>query len=254
MAHISVWLNVILQAIINTGTTEKKPLSELARIKIHLLSLGEWNRFLDKNEKDVINFLVELIDKIGLSSSIEHISQVQQDYLVRIADVNTSYAQKATELQLNGMHHLVQAWRNIYQLNWDTTRVLIVCAHGPKRNLIEKQYFLDLYAEHGFPINKEINKYVLPVTMLDEQIATVTQKHLIDFLRKFQVNGSIAESMLGNFMAMTEDVLAPHAEPVLKKQKCPFYTYSAAIKKLSHFATKKDVAATEPPTINYTKK
>jgi hypothetical protein len=58
--------------------------------------------------------------------------------------------------------------------------------------------------------------------MLPEQMATVSQFSLINFLKKHETNRQIGQSMLGDSNAMKKDVLGPYAPEVLK-QLCPFY-------------------------------
>ncbi len=237
MAHLSVWLNIILDSIIAKAKQTKQHQTGLLSIRAHLELLKKSDDTLIKNEYKVIDSLIAVIDKI-MVSSIEEVKKIQKFYLAQISIINMSYSQKATELQLNGMSQVISSWIEKHKLNLKDTRVLIVCAHGPKQDLIETQYFLHLYKQAGMA-NAEQLGYVLPVTMLAEQIATLSQEHLINFLRKHQMNSLIGERMLDDPNAMNSDVLGKFAPPVLEKQKCPFHQISSYLK-FSLFAPKKE--------------
>lgn len=108
------------------------------------------------------------------------------------------------------------------KIELDTTRVLITTAHGPREDLIEKQYFLDIYAQGGIINAEKGTNHIICVEMLPEQIATVSQDALIAFLKKHQMNNkSIAINMLDDDQAMNKDILGKYAPEVLKKL-CPF--------------------------------
>jgi hypothetical protein len=254
MAHISVWLNVVLQSLVNRTENVNEDKEELLRIKSHLHVLRKWNNTLQESEHSVIDSLIHLIEQVLVTSSLNEITLLRKKYLTEMFDANKRYAQRATELQLNGMHHIMSSWFKEYRLNLEATRVLIVCAHGPKRNLIEIQYFLDLYAKHGFPNAEKAKGLVIPVTMLDEQIRKVKQKQLITFLRTYILNSDIGKDMLDDDMAMTKDVLGPYAPAVLERQACPFHNASKALKNLSHFAVKKEITAVDDSSLGFTKK
>lgn len=253
IAHLSVWINVLLQSIINKKEQTPIHQTDLVRIQAHLNLLKKCEIKLVKDEYEVINSLNQLIDCVLSATSIDVIKSLQKQYLIRMAEINSEYSKRATELQLNGMHHIMSTWFERHKLDLGTTRVLIVCAHGPKRDLIEKQYFLNLYTKHGVLEAEELKGYIIPVTMLDEQIADVSQQQLLDFLKKYQMNSLIGEAMLGDPMAMTRDVLAPFAAPVLQKQGCPLHMLDS-LKKLSLFAPSKETSSLERTSNSLTKK
>jgi hypothetical protein len=251
MAHISVWLNVVLQAFKEEHSDKNK--DELLRIKYHLSVLKRLNTTLLEKEEEIIHSLNLLIEQVLITSSVREIAHLRKKYFAELLDANKRYAQRATELQLNGMHCLMDSWLKAYTLNLEATRVLIVCAHGPKRNLIEAQYFLNLYNQHGIAHGEKARGYVIPVPMLDEQIARVKQEQLIAFLRKYILNSDIGKDMLDDDKAMTKDVLGPYAPSILKKQTCPFHG-AQMLKKLSYFAVKKKITTEEENTSILTKK
>lgn len=240
LSHITVWLNIILNSILNNKQHTHSSQEELERIKSYLSSLKQSSNQCSNEEHGIICSLIMFIEQVIATFSMHHIAQMQKKYTAEIFHANERYAQRATELQLNGIHDIMNSWLNAYSLNLDATRILVVCAHGPKRNLIEIQYFINLFARYGLSDAEKVKEYVLPVTMLDEQISKVTQQQLVDFLRKFEVNRCVGEHMLGDAGAMTKDVLGKYAQRVLTKQTCPFHNPNS-LSRFSHFAPKKKV-------------
>ncbi|KTD46441.1 hypothetical protein [Legionella quateirensis] len=162
------------------------------------------------------------ISKVSNAKSIVQIKSIQVQFLQEMKSINETYASTATRLQLNGLHQTIAQWMSKFNLYLDSSRVLIVSSHGPREDLIEKQYFLDLYAQHGIEDAEKGSSHVICVEMLPEQIATVSKESLIDFLRKHQLNMMIGHNMLGDPQAMNKDVLGQYAPEVIKNL-CPYH-------------------------------
>lgn len=181
------------------------------------LSPGEISR-----ELTVIKLILDYVYRVPEVKYLAELRALQVQYLDEMKSINETYAAKATKLQLSGIHQIMSQWKEEYNIQLDSTRVLIVSAHGPRNDLIEKQYFLDLYAKQGFIDAEHGSSHIICVEMLPEQSATVSKDSLIDFLRKHQINMQVGANMLGDSMAMDKDVLGQYAPEVLKNL-CPYH-------------------------------
>jgi hypothetical protein len=155
-------------------------------------------------------------------SSIGHIYCLQAQLVQDIKSINMNYLARATELQLKGIHQIVSRWMSSEEVVLVNSHVLIVTSHGPREGLIEKQYFLDLFSKQGIVDAEKESGHIICVEMLPEQIATVKQSSIINFLKKQQLNRQIGQNMLGDSNAMKKDVLSQYAPPVLE-QLCPLH-------------------------------
>jgi hypothetical protein len=180
-------------------------------------SSGEISRKLT-----VIKQILDYVYRVPEVKNLTDLRALQVQYLDEMKSINESYAAKATKLQLNGIHQIMSQWIEEYKIQLDSTRVLIVSAHGPRNDLIEKQYFLDMYAKQGFIDAEHGSSHIICVEMLPEQSAIVSKELLIEFLRKHQINRQVGVNMLGDSTAMDKDVLGQYAPEVLKKL-CPYH-------------------------------
>ena len=140
-------------------------------------------------------------------------------HVAKTTIINESYAKQATQLQLQGMHDIVLPW--VKNIELCKTSVLIAVAAGPKKDLIEGQYFHYIYREQGIidPIN---NQHIIYVEMLTKQLNTIDSQCLIGVLKEKILNRAIAGVMLGNPEAMNQDVLVRFAPNILQRL-CPHY-------------------------------
>lgn len=233
ISHCSVWLNLILQSVIDEAELNKQHEEDLNSVRTSLMELKRLRPVEINSELAVINKILNYISKILKARSLIQMHSLQIKYLEDMKSINESYASLATKLQLTGLHEIVSQWISTLNIQLDSSRILIVSAHGPREDLIEKQYFLDLYAKQGMMDAEKGTSHIICVEMLPEQIATVSKDSLIDFLKKHQLNMSIGRNMLGDPQAMNKDVLGAYAPDVLKTI-CPFH------------AQKTDVNSSEP--------
>ncbi|RUR09873.1 hypothetical protein [Legionella sp. km772] len=227
IAHLSVWLTIILDSIVAKNEKDNKHLTELLSIKAHLALLTKCDDKLIGSELLALSQMNELIDKIIDVRSIKEIQKIQKQFLLTMSTANVRYSQRATELQLTGLEEILTTWLTAYKLNLKNSRVLVVCAHGPKQDLVETQYFNHLYKRFGL-FDAEQLGYIIPVPMLTEQLANIDHEHLLNFLRRHQMNAQIGRQMLDDPTAMNRDVLGQYAPAVLKKQ-CPIQQISAVV-------------------------
>lgn len=228
ISHSSVWLSFVLQSIIDGGERTTKHRTDLLQIKAHLQSLNDLSADPIADEKEAINEIITVIDKTIVAERLGQIKCLHAQYLQRSRSINNRYAEQATQLQLKGMHEIIGHWLMDKQLQLNNTRVIIVSAYGARSQLIEKQYFLDLYAKHGLKDAEKKSCHIICLGMLPDQMATVSQTHLIEYLKKHQMNIRIGDQLLGDPTAMNRDVLSSHAPEVLKTL-CPYRFHKKAI-------------------------
>lgn len=217
---------MIVQSIITDKTFEIHHEEDLQNIKNQLKALKQLNHNSIDHECAVIDRILMYISKVIHAKSLAQIKLIQVQYLQEMKSINETYAATATRLQLNGLHQTIVQWMSQLNIHLDSSRVLIVSSHGPREDLIEKQYFLDLYAQHGIQNAEKGSSHIICVEMLPEQIATVSKESLIDFLRKHQINMMIGQNMLGDPQAMNKDVLGRYAPEVIKKL-CPYHALTS---------------------------
>ncbi|KTD30993.1 hypothetical protein Lmor_3100 [Legionella moravica] len=221
ISHCSVWLHLIVQSIINDQQFQIHHEEDIQNIKNRLKELKQVSHERIAPESEVIHRIILYSDHLMNAKSLTEIQLIHVQYLKEMESINETYAGSATRLQLSGIHQTIDQWISRYKIQLDSSRVLIVSSHGPREDLIEKQYFLDLYQRHGFENAEKGSSHIICVEMLPEQIATVSKESLIDFLRKHQINMMIGQNMLGDPQAMNKDVLGQYAPEVLKTL-CPY--------------------------------
>ncbi|MDI1352264.1 MAG: hypothetical protein PSV35_05765, partial [bacterium] len=175
LSHISVWLNVIFQSILDDQELLENYEGNLNKIKNHLEELKTLNDQRIKTKLANINQILSVINQTLSSKNLADICQIYNQYLSLSRVINEAYSGQATQLQINGLHEIINHWQLKEQIQWEKTRVLIVITQGPREDLIEKQYFIDLYEKNGIPEAEKTSRHVICVEMLPEQIATVSQ-------------------------------------------------------------------------------
>ncbi len=214
ISHLSVMLEGSLQSIHQN--------QELLKIKSLLDMLKNLDNDWLNKELNVINRMVQIIEKALDSTNEKNIQCLHAQFTKEMQPVNDRYASLASDLQINGLHDIMSYWAERENIRLENSRVLIVCAKGPRKDLIEKQYFQWLYSEEG--INKiEESGHLICVEMLPEQMSTVTTSSLLNVLKKHEINAEIGKNMLGDSDAMNKDVLAQYA-PDLLRNLCPLQT------------------------------
>ncbi|KGP63453.1 hypothetical protein EP47_09600 [Legionella norrlandica] len=235
ISHCSVWLTMIFQSMIERRARNSRHIIDLLKLKSCLHDL----RCLDEKirpELPVIHKIMTYLAQAQVITNLSQMKKLQSQYLQEMKIINEDYASRAAQLQLQGMHKILGGWKTNAGIQLEKTRVLIVCSHGPREELIEKQYFLDLYAKYGIPDAEKRSSHIICVEMLPEQIATVGKDSLIDFLRKHQINSLIGQDMLGDSQAMNKDVLGKYAPDVLRSF-CPYHVKSSVSGRNSIFTT-----------------
>jgi hypothetical protein len=246
LSHCSVWLSMVMQSmqekkvltlnhyrdtlqIINYLKQLKLLVSEqeqIAKVFEQLCASNDTNNSIKTGAHIQRINLIDLLLYVAVQvlekgKNREEIGTLLQSFLKSVQELNTQCASYATRIQLQGMHRIVLDWAELYSIQVESTRVLIVTASGPREQLIEKQYFEEMLAKQNLKNDEKGIRYIHCIEMLPQQIATVTDRELIDFLQQHELNSSIGKNMLNNSLGMDKDVLAEHAPAVLKGI-CPF--------------------------------
>lgn len=133
----------------------------------------------------------------------------------------------STEIQLKSLNDMVVAWREKHGISLEKTRVLILGLHGPRKDLIEFQYFVDLFQELGFS-NVEDDQVYYAEVLLSSMPSIDIKRDLIEgFIADAEYNKVIGQMVLGRSNALFRDVLGDYARPALdsfleKRRECPF--------------------------------
>jgi len=229
LSHISVWLSITLQSMAAQKLWLAKTNPELNKIHTSLNTLKNLGNQQLKPHLPVMDYTLSVIQQAKTCQQATEIVQLQQDYLQQSKACNEHYSRLATRIQLQGLHKIVETWRTQRMLNLHRSRVMIVGPHGPRDQLIEKQYFHDMYVRAGIADGEHNNGHLVYVEMLPEQLQDIDIASLItSFLGRHQINKLIGKELLNDEQAMFNDVLGKYAPPVIKELAekkqggCPF--------------------------------
>lgn len=228
LAHIPVLIVSILQKMEDPHerlTALRHKLQQLAK---DLIQIDEYSLNQNLNlVEESINLLNELLRGTLSKSAMSHLVA---EYMRRIKPDLDRCGYGATHAQLSSLKAITREWHNNHQIDWIASRVLIVAPHGPRQQLIEQQFFEDVY--HRLAITNPVDNKIYYVEMLPSQIDKLDMhKDLIEgFLSSSEINKKIGLDVFSDEQAMFTDRLADYAPSVLKALKaesgsgqCPFY-------------------------------
>jgi hypothetical protein len=116
-----------------------------------------------------------------------------------------------------------------------TTYIIIVCSSGPRKGLIEKQYFEDLRKHHGLSSKRNTSSGgLITIEMPPKQQKEIRYSELIEILGVDIFNQDMGESVLKNREAMYQDILSPYAGPILSELESLKKTISDVSSSLLH--------------------
>ena len=160
----------------------------------------------------------QLSHSVRLTLQDEVVIKIISEYKISIsADIDYLSAQAAT-MQLNLLHETTQQWILKYNLDLSKTRVLLVAPHGPRKGLIEMQYYLKLFEQNL--LNRPIkDNYVYYVEMLGSQLGSIKVKEQLinEFLAREEQNKTVASWLLDNPLGMQQDVLKEQAPEIISQ-------------------------------------
>ena len=139
--------------------------------------------------------ILKHIKKIRMHQQMDELPCIKAQLLIEVQSINDTYRANAADMQWDGMSKIVKNWRLEQSIKLDRTRILIACAKGPKKNLLELQFFHHLYEEEGLSTGEE-RDYILDYEMLPQKLSSVSNDSLIRELKSKLLNAQLAVDML----------------------------------------------------------
>ena len=215
ISHYVVRLHMILAATLKKEIAIGEVGKRLMALRDQLATLKRDYPNDVKDKLAVVDLTLSIIDNASSAVDIGQIQDLYELYLKEMKPHHHDYGRQATEYQLSGLKEITSKWLDDYCIDLKDTYIIIVGARGPKRDLIEKQYFQALRSSHGVAEANTSSGGIIYSEMLPEQM-NVHYSVLIDDLARDLHSQDIAESMLNNRDGMNEDILGRHAKPVLE--------------------------------------
>lgn len=220
ISHYIVRLHLVVEAILKGEialvqiTRNLEPLrSQLSTFKTNYLHHV-------KTELPVIDLSLRMIENLSDCTSLNEVEVLSKHYTMEMESHHERYGRQATERQLRSLDNITSRWLELYAVNLRSTYIIMVGARGPKKDLVEMQYFKSLRAQHGLADKKSSRNGTIYSEMLPEQMDVTIQVLLHDLARDL-VNQDVGEGMLNNREAMNEDILGRHAKSILSVVKKP---------------------------------
>ena len=223
IVHVSVECTLVLQSMIKN---QEKTIRHAQDLRIINKQMHGMKRIIKEDMEEHLPNICKILKHIRKIRMVQHIDTlpcIKTQLLNDIQSINDAYRDNATNVQWNGMATIVDNWRMKHRIKLDRTRILLACAKGPKKNLLELQLFRHLYEEEGLSTGED-SDYILDYEMLPQQLSSVSIDCLIRALKSKLLNEQLAVDMLhGNLKGMEEDVLGVYANRrrTLAKQ-CPY--------------------------------
>ena len=214
ISHCSVRFHQILNALLQKEISIEKGADRLKALRDRLISLKHNYPNIVRGETTVIDLTLSNIDNALLAADLNQIQSLHEIYGKNMKVHHERYGRQATELQLGGLEEITSKWLIDYAIDLKLTYIIIVGSRGPKKGLIEKQYFDMLRSKHGVCAGNTPSGGVIYSEMLPEQM-NIHYSVLIKDLARDICNQEIGEKMLNNREAMYEDILSRYAEPIL---------------------------------------
>lgn len=222
LSHTTVTMTMLLDRCINSSANHNENM-QLVRLEM-LPLLNAILDCLEELEPDDVppvrlimeetrNCAHQLLQFMQPHSS-QALMKLKIQYDEKMQEPIEYFSKKAADKQKNCLDKLMRAWERWHQLKPETSRVVIVCAHGPREGLIEATYFERWYKKALGDIRIKDNMLYVH-EMLPVQFAGVDIKRdVIDgFLRASELNKVIGKSLLGGSEMLFRDALAGYVEP-----------------------------------------
>lgn len=236
VSHLSVTLFELLDALIHAEISLENAREESLQLRQHLLAL-KMNYASDLPQiGTVLDLTLSVVEQISPASCF---MQLRDRYLLEISPYLDELGRQAASCQLQGIEKIISGWLKKYTIDLRSTYSILVGARGPRKNMIEHQYFVDLYLRHGMSQENTLTGGIIFAEMLPQQMNVATSL-LIQDLATDLMNQEVGAGMLGSREGMNEDILGKHAKAVLNtfakgsKKSCPYHANLLA--KLSLFA------------------
>ncbi len=217
LAHIPATINILVEA---RQSEELKNMTQKLE-----------NLVLDATSQPCINQSIQLIDSLLAHWNDEPgCEKLLDNYNRSIKPFLDEYCKQATCMQLATLKEIMEEWFLNYKIRVDSSRILLVCSHGVRDGLVEKQFFESWLNQQTKIENGSSQGLIYLVEMLNEQMSTVKKVDdlILGFLGKQEINKRIGKQLLNNEYAMFKDLLAEHATSLLEEQEnstkgtCPY--------------------------------
>jgi hypothetical protein len=215
MSHYAVRLHMLLDGIIKGEVSLSHVAEKLYPLREQLVTLKQNYQNIARSELHVIDLTLVNIERASSCVDIRQFKDLSECYLREMAPHHERYGRKATELQLNGLEKIISEWLDNYAINLKSTYIVIVGSRGPKKGLIELQYFQRLRSRHGIIDVNTLSGGIIYTEMLPEQMNNVSLPTIVSDVARDLASQEIAEGILGDRTAMHRDVLSRHAGPTL---------------------------------------
>lgn len=170
---------------------------------------------------DVIHSTLDAILQTKLCNKLDDIHGLKEKYLEDMKPVVMLYGKQVSKMQLDGINDIMQLWASNHRLNLLSTHTIIVGAKGPRKGMIEVQYFEHRYKQH----QKIPTDYIHYVESPTDSMPEIKIPQLINEWARHCLNQRIGKER-GNINMMNEDILSEHALEVLREQdgvgNCPY--------------------------------
>ncbi|WP_454782351.1 hypothetical protein [Legionella sp. WA2022007384] len=242
--HFSISLFEILEQSIQLNITLEDLPKELDQLyeKIETLRTNYFN--LD-TVKPAIDLMLSYLDLISRCTQVNQLKLIQKRYLRDLKPRIDKLSEKAAELQLNGLQQICVSWHKKHGIDLEKTYIIIVGARGPKKDLIEHQFFNAWRAHYGIDEKNTPSGGIIYSEMLPQQMKDLTIEMLIDDLARDLHNMQIGLRMLNDRQAMYQDVLGKYGPRVIgvlmetpvaqKESKCPLHKVTNNAYKFFHY-------------------
>lgn len=215
MSHYAVRLHMLLDGIIKGDIHLSHVAEKLNPLREQLVTLKQNYQNIVKSELHVIDLTLVTIERASSCADIHQLKDLSDGYLREMANHHERYGRQATEFQLNGLEKIISEWLDNHAINLKSTYIVIVGARGPKKGLIEFQYFQRLRSRHGITNVNTLSGGIIYTEMLPEQMNNVSLLTIVNDVARDLASQDVAQGMLGDRTAMHRDVLGRHAGTVL---------------------------------------
>jgi hypothetical protein len=209
VAHIPLAIYVLLAAHTN-GNPEEGCLAELRRFRELILAVrtdlekrGFTPSQLERQQK-IVSVSLDFLDDVLKQSRVT--SEDLVCFARRMAPPVLANADDATQVELDGLHARMTAWRRqLSAAEWKNLRVVIMGAQLPRKGNLAVQYFARLLGEPG-----EGARIIYAEALYEEPRA-------LDLLGTHLIDTDIGAAFFDDKLRMHRDLLSDAAAAYLKK-------------------------------------
>jgi hypothetical protein len=162
---------------------------------------------------DVIHTTLDAILQTKSCNNLDDIHTLKEKYVEEMKPVVKQYSKEVSKMQLDGINDIMQLWASNHRLNLLSAHAIIVGAKGPRKGMIEVQYFEHRYKQH----QKMPTDYIHYIESPTDCMPEMKIPQLINEWARHCLNQRIGKER-GNINMMNEDILSEYALEVLEEQ------------------------------------